>query len=645
MTPPVWLYWEGPRPDWIAECQRTVAAHAPDVRLVTPEEFDRLRNVDRDIDLSGLCVAHRADFIRAFLLARHGGLWVDSDCVVLRGLEPVLGLLGDYDFVGYKERQGHVANNFMGAPEGSVIAGLYYRRVCGLLRAGRPLEWLTIGSHALTETIREAGTRWHRLAVELIQPVCWSQPAAFFRTGPDEEHALHFNDRALCYMLSDNMARGYAAEHAGADLLAPGTFFRYLLGRAGEGAPAAATTRWSSMGTSNWQQIPFCVEALLAVEPMRVLDLGIGFGRWGVLVREFCEEWKGRVHRENWRVRLEGVEAFPRNVEEYQHFFYDWVHVGDAADFLARPQERWDLIICGDVLQQWPKEVARAALGRALDSADYVLVNVPLGDGWRRGALNGNPFERHRSSWHVEEMLALDPVRHALFQEYRGRDYGAFLLSRDDPRALRPPTRIQTRFTDIYRGNLWLDSESLSGPGSRLSQTERIRRALPELVKELGVRRLLDAPCGDFNWMRHVEFEELEYTGGDVVSELVARNRVLYGGAGRRFVTLDLTRDPLPPADLVLCRDCLPHLSFDDARVALSNVKRGAAEFLLTTTYTERADNYDTETGGWRPINLQAAPYNLPPPLRLINEGCTEGGDALADKCLGLWRLRDLPVD
>ena len=642
MTPPVWLYWEGPLPPWIAECQRTAAAHAPDVRLVTPEEFDRLRDVDRDIDLSGLCVAHRADFIRAFLLARHGGLWVDSDCVVMRRLEPVLELLARYDFVGYKERQGHVANNFMGAPPGSRIAARYYRRVCSLLRSKRRLDWLTLGSYALTETIAEVGAPWHRLAVEQVQPVCWSRPEVFFQTGDDEEHARLFNDRAYCYMLSDNMARGYAAEHEGADLLAPGTFFRYLLRRADAGAAAAAPTRWSSMGTSNWQQIPFCVEALLAVEPMRVLDLGVGYGRWGMLVREFCEEWKGRAHRENWRVRLEGVEAFPKNVEEYHHFFYDWVHVGDAAALLARQQERWDLVIFGDVLQQWPKGAARATLDRALDLADYVLVNVPLGEGWGRGAVYGNPYERHRSAWGADELLALNPVRHALFQEYQGRDYGAFLLSREDPRALRPPTRIEARFADIYRRNLWLDAESRSGPGSRLSQTSRIRSALPALVKEFGVRRLLDAPCGDFNWMRHVEFEALEYTGGDVVPELVARNRELYGGPNRRFVTLDLTRDPLPPADLVFCRDCLPHLSFDDALAALANIKRGGAEYLLTTTYTERAENHDAETGGWRPINLQAAPYNLPPPIRLINEGCTEGGTALADKCLGLWRLPDL---
>ena len=116
------------------------------------------------------------------------------------------------------------------------------------------------------------------------------------------------------------------------------------------------------MGTSNWQQIPFCVEALLDVCPMRVLDVGVGFGRRGMLVREFCEEWKGRTHRENWRVHLEGIEMFPKNIEEYHHLFYDWVHIGDAAQIVERMPDRWDLIICGDVLQLRPKEIAEQVL-------------------------------------------------------------------------------------------------------------------------------------------------------------------------------------------------------------------------------------------------------------------------------------------
>lgn len=437
MTLPVWMYWEGESPEWIKACQRTVRAHAPDVRLIDADDFDRMRDIDRDIDLSRLCTAHRADFIRAFLLARHGGLWVDSDCIVLRSLEPFFDALTRHDFLGYKERQGHIANNFMGAPAGSRNASVYYGRVCEILRSGKRLEWLSLGSYALTETIQTSGVAWHRVGYDLIQPICWSYPAAFFAVGDRAAHERGFNERAFCYMLSNNMIQGYQAEHAEQSLTAEDTFFSFLLSRAFEETRPPAQTRRSGMGTSNWQQIPFSIEAMMDVSPMRVLDVGIGFGRWGMMVREFCEEWKGRMYRENWRVHLEGIEAFPKNVEEYHHLFYNWIHIGDGADIIAGMSARWELIIFGDVLEHWYKEDALKVLAKALDISDYVLINIPVGPGWERGGMYDNPYEEHKSSWELGEFLALHPVRHAVFKEYNNRDYGAFLLSRADPRSLR----------------------------------------------------------------------------------------------------------------------------------------------------------------------------------------------------------------
>ena len=125
MNGPVWLYWEGPLPDWIAACRQTIFAHCPDVRLLDWTTFDQLWDSDRDLDIHRLSVAHRADFIRAFLLARIGGLWIDSDCLVMRDLQPVFDLLETHDFVAHAERQGHISNGFIAAAPDSVIARAY----------------------------------------------------------------------------------------------------------------------------------------------------------------------------------------------------------------------------------------------------------------------------------------------------------------------------------------------------------------------------------------------------------------------------------------------------------------------------------------------------------------------------------------
>ena len=168
-----------------------------------------------------------------------------------------------------------------------------------------------------------------------------------------------------------------------------------------------------------------------------------------------------------------------------------------------------------------------------------------------------------------------------------------------------------------------------------------MRLYLPRVIQDLGIRRMLDIPCGDWHWMREVPLD-VDYIGADIVPEIVARNQQLYGREGARFVVLDVVADDLPCVDLVFARDLLVHLSFDDVRAALRNLVKSGSIYLLTTTFTDRATNPDIRTGNWRPLNLQKPPFCFPEPLRLIDEKCTEGDGSWGDKSLGLWRLSDV---
>lgn len=197
-------------------------------------------------------------------------------------------------------------------------------------------------------------------------------------------------------------------------------------------------------------------------------------------------------------------------------------------------------------------------------------------------------------------------------------------------------------FDFIYRTGHWGGSQSVSGEGASESQTAELRQALPTLLQDLNTRTLLDLPCGDFSWMCRVPLPVDHYVGADLLPVLVAVNQARYGDEQKRFLVLDLTSDPLPPGDTLLCRDCLVHLSYADIERALVNILRSDVEHLLTTTFPACRANEDIVTGDWRPINLQLPPFNFVPPMRLISEGCTEVGGAFADKSLGVWSVRDL---
>ena len=199
-------------------------------------------------------------------------------------------------------------------------------------------------------------------------------------------------------------------------------------------------------------------------------------------------------------------------------------------------------------------------------------------------------------------------------------------------------------FRLIYEKNHWNGPDSVSGAGASRNQTLALETELPVLLQELGVRHVLDLPCGDFSWMQHVALPVSRYTGADIVPDLVAANQQRFGAPHRRFIRCDLTTDSLPDADLMLCRDCFVHLSFADIFRAFQNLRASRIPHLLTTTFPACDTNEDITTGDWRVLNLKQPPFHLPPPIRLLDEQCREGEGRFSDKSLGLWRVADLPV-
>ncbi len=198
-------------------------------------------------------------------------------------------------------------------------------------------------------------------------------------------------------------------------------------------------------------------------------------------------------------------------------------------------------------------------------------------------------------------------------------------------------------FELFHARNAWGARETVSGPGSTIHETEPLRAALRGLLNRLRIKSLLDAPCGDCHWIRQVPMAaDVHYVGVDIVEALVQRNRQAFRSERAHFACRDLLIDPLPAVDLVLCRDCLVHLTHRDARQVLENLCRTRSQWLLTTTYPGRRAAADVPTGHWRPLNLELAPYSLPPPQTLLVERCTEGNGFCTDKCLGLWHLRDV---
>ena len=177
-------------------------------------------------------------------------------------------------------------------------------------------------------------------------------------------------------------------------------------------------------------------------------------------------------------------------------------------------------------------------------------------------------------------------------------------------------------FTHYYETNYWGCSESLSGSGSTLKDTEKLRGELSQFLERERLKVWLDAPCGDYNWVQHVKRPKgLKYIGGDIVDTIVSINSKKYSDKFTRFISLNITRDKLPLADVWLCRDCLLHFSFENIFKTIFAFLNSDIPLWLISTYPSCEVNTDISTGDHRPLNLEKAPFSFPPPREFLQDG------------------------
>lgn len=137
------------------------------------------------------------------------------------------------------------------------------------------------------------------------------------------------------------------------------------------------------------------VEHVVRARPSSMLDVGCGYGKWGYLVREALDFVENRRVREEWRVRIDGIDAFP--VESpILEWAYNSVRLADVASIEA--PTGYDVVILGDVIEHLTKPRGWRLIDDLCAGNGTVVVSTPR-EWFAQGEIDGNPFERHLSFW------------------------------------------------------------------------------------------------------------------------------------------------------------------------------------------------------------------------------------------------------
>ncbi|MBI4829773.1 MAG: class I SAM-dependent methyltransferase [Nitrospinae bacterium] len=184
------------------------------------------------------------------------------------------------------------------------------------------------------------------------------------------------------------------------------------------------------MATSSIGHVRHVMSHIIANQPQSVLDVGVGFGRWGFLCREMLDVFPGRVRKEQWRARIEGIEIFKPYLQDHQRHIYDAIHIGDARDALPS-LGMFDIVIIGDMLEHLSKDDGWGLFHAAMGKANIGLIlNLPMGKEWLRETNSENKHEDHLSWWRLDEFADYRPDTY--LTKLGGLDHASmFIKSRD----------------------------------------------------------------------------------------------------------------------------------------------------------------------------------------------------------------------
>lgn len=159
--PYMWLYWDNVNnknnPAIIDLCYETVVKHCSESFEIVRLNKDNIESYIPELQqykkyMNNLIIAHKVDIYRIMLLYKYGGIYLDSDIVVLRNPVEIMDKLKKYDFVGFgctgyecKNGYGNPSNWLLASRPNTNLMGNILNKQLEIIKKNKKLDYHDIG--------------------------------------------------------------------------------------------------------------------------------------------------------------------------------------------------------------------------------------------------------------------------------------------------------------------------------------------------------------------------------------------------------------------------------------------------------------------------------------------------------------------
>lgn len=169
-------------------------------------------------------------------------------------------------------------------------------------------------------------------------------------------------------------------------------------------------------------------------------------------------------------------------------------------------------------------------------------------------------------------------------------------------------------FDKVYENKIWGNGEILggsSGPGSDPKLNKKYIQYLNDFIQQNNIKSIVDLGCGDWQIMRLINLNNIQYYGYDTSKIIINNNNKKYKKENIHFIHNDLDQEVnLKNADLLICKDVLQHLSYNNINKILSQLDKFKYVFIIGNMQ-ENTINEDIQDGGCRDLDIRKHPFNI----------------------------------
>ena len=174
------------------------------------------------------------------------------------------------------------------------------------------------------------------------------------------------------------------------------------------------------MPSSASESIPYLIEFTRKNRPElhKVLDVGVGFGKDGFLLREYYDvkEWH-KYQPKDWKLQIIGVDIYDGYLSELQRILYNDIVIGNILDVLPNLGQ-FELAILADIIEHFTKEEGLKLLHMLFEYCEDILITTPHGFHEHK-ADEENPHEEHKSGWTMDDFKEFKVIDSVVIKRIR----------------------------------------------------------------------------------------------------------------------------------------------------------------------------------------------------------------------------------